>query len=122
MRSVAKLDHLFEQNFDIPCLQRLNAQGHNESSKAVDDELLITCSSASALLKSRYHNAGCLVSVSYLLRINFSTPMAIIKAMVVEGRQQSLKLLTIWLAPIWTTGTRNEHAFCNAVHVAHRRS
>lgn len=56
MRSVAKLDHLFEQSLDLACLQHLDAQDHIESSKAVDGELLITCSSASALLKSRYDN------------------------------------------------------------------
>jgi hypothetical protein len=46
MRSAAKLDHLFEPNFDVSCLQHLDVQDHSESSEAVDDELLITCSSA----------------------------------------------------------------------------
>ncbi len=87
MRSVAKLDQLFEKTIDISCLQHLDAQDRMESSKAVDDELVIICSLAIALLKSRYDNAGCLDNIGDLLKMIFSTLMATTNALVIEGRQ-----------------------------------
>ncbi len=44
MRSVAKLDHFLERNFDNGCLQHLEAQLHSEGSKVIDDVPVITYS------------------------------------------------------------------------------
>ena len=91
MRSVAKLDHLSEQDFGISCLQHLDVQDHSESREAVDEQLFITGSSASALLKSKHDNAGCLDNTGDLLKMIFSMLTATTNALVIEGRQQSLE-------------------------------